>query len=79
MVVYYHNNIPGLCVMSLFTDGRVPRECEVCQRRYRPRSPDQRFCGFDCRMKGKAAEGRAARRLWVQAGRPREAELEQQQ
>ena len=30
----------------------------------------QRFCDADCRALGKAAEQRAARELWRQAGRP---------
>lgn len=54
----------------LFHDGRVKRECERCGKLYRPRTADQRFCGRWCRMKTKAAEGRAARRAWWQQGRP---------
>lgn len=50
------------------------RPCEYCGTNYRPRWPDQRFCRRWCRMKGKAAEGRAARRTWVEAGRPMLAE-----
>jgi len=46
------------------------RECEWCGQFYRPRVPDQRFCGMECRQEGKAAEGRAARRPWWRAGRP---------
>ncbi len=30
----------------------------------------QRFCNSDCRVEGKAAEARAARRAWDKAGRP---------
>jgi hypothetical protein len=46
------------------------RECEWCGEMYRPRVPDQRFCGIECRLQGKAAEGRAARRAWWKEGRP---------
>jgi hypothetical protein len=46
------------------------RECEWCGEMYRPRVPDQRFCGMECRNAGKAAEGRAARKVWFDAGRP---------
>jgi hypothetical protein len=46
------------------------RDCEWCGQMYRPRVPDQRFCGMECRAEGKAAEGRAARRSWWAQGRP---------
>jgi hypothetical protein len=46
------------------------RECEWCRDLYRPRVPDQRFCCLSCRQEMKAAEGRAARRVWRAAGRP---------
>jgi hypothetical protein len=45
-------------------------DCEWCGQMYRPRVPDQRFCGMECRLQGKAAEGRAARRSWWAQGRP---------
>lgn len=32
----------------------------------------QRYCSALCRADGRAAEGRAARRAWEQAGRPME-------
>jgi hypothetical protein len=63
----------------LFTDGRTKRECANCGKQYRPRVPDQRYCGPYCRALAKAAEGRAARRVWWRAGRPMQIEDEQQQ
>jgi hypothetical protein len=54
-----------------FTDGRVKRECKWCGQAFRPRVPDQRYCRLWCRTEAKAAEGRAARRVWWQAGRPK--------
>jgi len=49
---------------------KAARECEWCGQTYRPRVPDQRFCGIECRNAGKAAEGRSARRAWWRDGRP---------
>ena len=46
------------------------RVCEYCGGRYRPRYPTQRWCRHWCRKQAKAAEGRAARRTWFEAGRP---------
>jgi predicted nucleic acid-binding Zn ribbon protein len=34
----------------------------------------QRYCSVLCRLDGKAAEARAARKVWVLAGRPKEGE-----
>jgi hypothetical protein len=56
--------------------GQVTQKCEVCGKDYRPRTTDQRFCGDECRRKKKASEQRVARKLWRDAGRPSEAELE---
>jgi hypothetical protein len=61
----------------MLTDIRK-RECEWCGQRYRPRVPDQRYCRAWCRARAKAAEGRAARRVWWQAGRPMERPQEQE-
>ena len=52
----------------------TPRLCEYCGARYRPRYPTQRFCRHWCRKQAMAAEGRAARRVWFDAGRPMLAE-----
>ena len=65
--------------MPLCTDGQCKRECEWCGTRYRPRVPDHRYCRATCRLQAKAAEGRAARRVWWRAGRPMQIEDEQQQ
>ena len=54
----------------VFADGRVKRRCEWCGEMYRPLTPDQRYCRKWCRKAAKAAEGRAARRVWWRAGRP---------
>jgi hypothetical protein len=53
----------------MLTDIR-PRNCAYSGAKYRPKVDDQRFCRRWCRMQGKAAEGRAARRVWWRAGRP---------
>jgi len=53
----------------MLTDIR-PRYCEFCGAKYRPRVDSQRYCRRWCRLKAKAAEGRAARRVWWRAGRP---------
>jgi hypothetical protein len=45
--------------------------CEVCTETFWPRVAGQRYCSRDCKKAGKAAEGRAARRLWEAAGRPK--------
>jgi hypothetical protein len=34
----------------------------------------QRYCDPLCRREGQAAEARAARRFWIEAGRPMEVE-----
>lgn len=62
--------------MSLFTDGGAKRVCKWCGERYRPRVEEQVYCGRWCRMQAKAAEGRAARRVWRDAGRPSEEQLQ---
>lgn len=69
-----------MCVeMSLFTDGQRKRECSWCGQRFRPRVPDQKWCRATCRSQAKAAEGRAARRVWWRAGRPMQLDEQQQQ
>jgi hypothetical protein len=55
--------------VEMLTDP-TPRLCEYCGARYRPRYPTQKWCRRWCRMQAKAAEGRAARRTWFEAGRP---------
>jgi hypothetical protein len=47
-----------------------PRFCDHCGAKFRPRVDAQRYCRRWCRAQAKAAEGRAARRVWWQAGRP---------
>ena len=63
---------------ALFTDGGAKRLCKYCGERYRPRVEEQVYCGRWCRMQAKAAEGRAARRVWRRAGRPSEQQLERE-
>ena len=63
----------------LFSDGRCKRECVYCGKAFRPRVPDQRYCRPSCRAEAKAAEGRAARRLWREAGRPMQFEEQPEQ
>ena len=53
----------------MLTDIR-PRHCDYCGAKYRPRVDSQRYCRRWCRDQAKAAEGRAARRVWSEAGRP---------
>lgn len=53
----------------LLTDNR-PRQCDYCHAKFRPRVDAQRYCRRWCRLQAKAAEARAARRVWVSAGRP---------
>jgi len=55
----------------MLTDIRK-RPCDHCGEMFRPRYPTQRFCRRWCRLQGKAAEARAARRTWWKAGRPME-------
>jgi hypothetical protein len=59
----------GVWVEMLF-HGQVTQRCEVCKRDNRPRAPDQRFCGPECRYEAKKREQRIARRYWVAEGRP---------
>ena len=47
-----------------------PRICDYCSAKYRPRVDSQRYCRRWCRLQAHAAEARAARRLWSEAGRP---------
>jgi hypothetical protein len=63
----------------LFADGRVKRRCDYCGAMFRPRVPSQRYCRLWCHNKDKAAEGRAARRVWRERGRPMFDEREQEQ
>jgi hypothetical protein len=51
-------------------DEGVKRKCDFCKQSFRPRVPDQRFCGAWCRQQGKAKEGRDARRAWWSLDRP---------
>ncbi len=53
--------------MSTFED----RICEQCQRIYSPVYPTQRFCATECRAEWRAAELRAARKMWARAGKPK--------
>jgi hypothetical protein len=46
--------------------------CQNCGETFIPRVAGQKYHTRACRMDAKAAEGRAARRLWEQAGRPLE-------
>jgi hypothetical protein len=47
-----------------------PRTCPNCGQQFRPERSHQVYCRQWCRMKAKAAEGRAARRTWWKAGKP---------
>ena len=51
------------------------RSCEYCGQVYRPRVEDQRWCRRWCRKQAMALAGRAARRAWIEAGRPVQAEV----
>jgi hypothetical protein len=66
----YTMGVKSEIVWMLFTDGRVKRQCEQCHSMFRPRVPEQKWWGPYCRMKAKAAEGKAARRVWWANGRP---------
>ena len=50
-------------------------ECWYCRRRFEVRWPGQRFCRAHCRRMGKAIEGRASRKAWIDQGRPIQAEI----
>jgi hypothetical protein len=62
----------------LFIDGRVKRPCKYCGESFRPRVADQIYCRRWCRLHDKASQGRAARRVWRQAGRPTLEQLEKE-
>jgi hypothetical protein len=64
--------------MTHFEPGllSVHRTCNNCGQALLGRY-GQRFCCAECRVAGQSAEAKAARRLWREMGRPREAELEQ--
>jgi hypothetical protein len=47
------------------------RICEECGREYEPSHPAQRWCDPTCRDEYRAAELRAARKMWAQAGKPK--------
>jgi hypothetical protein len=59
--------------------GSAKRPCDYCGQPFRPRVDAQRYCRAYCRAEAKAAEGRAARRVWWQAGRPMPVERPQEQ
>jgi len=48
----------------------TPKYCDYCGSKFRERYPGQRYCRPHCRNAGKAAEGRSARRVWNDVGRP---------
>ena len=48
--------------------------CEACGEPMPKARFGQRYCSQGCRERGKSEEGRVARRLWREAGRPREFE-----
>jgi predicted nucleic acid-binding Zn ribbon protein len=75
MVEYYLEYDQELYPEMLY-HGQVKQTCEVCGKEYRPRSGDQRFCGRECRLRKKAQEARAARRVWWLADRPSEERVE---
>jgi hypothetical protein len=46
------------------------RHCAFCGELFRPSRPTQKYCRYFCYCNGRAAEGRAMRRVWQSAGRP---------
>jgi hypothetical protein len=56
----------------------VVHVCENCFREYLPERERQRWCSPECRDTYRNAELRAARKLWVRAGRPKLEVVEQQ-
>jgi predicted nucleic acid-binding Zn ribbon protein len=50
---------------------KLPRNCSHCGKSFVPNHREnQRYCNKECWQAAKAKEGRAARRVWWQAGRP---------
>jgi len=49
----------------------VVHVCENCFRDYLPERERQRWCSPECREEYRNAELRAARRMWVEAGKPK--------
>jgi len=66
----------GQAVPMFEHQGGIVRQivhvCENCFREYLPERECQRWCAPECREEYRNAELRAARRLWREAGKPRE-------
>jgi hypothetical protein len=56
---------------------RPVKECEWCHQQFIPDRATQNYCNRECWQKAKAAESKAARRVWWKVGRPTLRELEQ--
>jgi hypothetical protein len=48
----------------------IAHVCENCSREYLPERERQRWCSPECRDEYRAAELRAARKLWAREGKP---------
>ena len=56
---------------------RPAKECEFCGEPFIPDRATQNYCNRECWQKAKAAESKAARRVWWKVGRPTLRELEE--
>ena len=56
---------------------RPAKECEWCHQQFIPDRATQNYCNRECWQKAKAAESKAARRVWWRVGRPTLRELEE--
>jgi len=56
---------------------RPAKECEWCHQQFIPDRATQNYCNRECWQKAKAAESKAARRVWWKVGRPTLRELEE--
>jgi predicted nucleic acid-binding Zn ribbon protein len=51
------------------------RHCNLCGEPMPTARFGQRYCDGFCRREGQLAEAKAARRFWIEAGRPMETEV----
>jgi len=56
---------------------RPAKTCQHCGEQFIPDRATQKYCNRECWHKAKAAESKAARRVWWKVGRPTLRELEQ--
>jgi hypothetical protein len=56
---------------------RSLKECKFCGEQFMPDRAAQNYCNRECWHKAKAAEAKAARRVWWRVGRPTLRELEE--